>query len=111
MHLVSLVLNFYRYPVRGDTLTWNTDRLVGLVSGFQVWKCPATLSQTWYQAQMTQIYSNPLKVFELSCPEYPCPDLLVVLHVRLPLLPSVRKAFRVFIDGTRGLKKFQMFYV
>jgi hypothetical protein len=26
-----------------------------LVPGFQGWKCPGTLAQTWHSAQMTQI--------------------------------------------------------
>ena len=34
-----------------------------LVPGFQGWKCPGTLAQTWYQTQMTQIYSNSLQFF------------------------------------------------
>ena len=48
------------------------DGKTGLVSGFQDWKSPGTLTQTWHQTQMTQIYSNPLKYFASPCPEYPC---------------------------------------
>ena len=44
-----------------ETLDANSDLVPGLVPGFQVWKYPGTLSQTWHEAQMTQIYSNPLK--------------------------------------------------
>jgi hypothetical protein len=37
-------------------LDGKTGLVPGLVSGFQGWKCPGTLTQTWYQTQMTQIY-------------------------------------------------------
>ncbi len=50
----------------------NLDGKTGLVSGFQDWKYPGTLTQTWQQAQMTQIYSNPLNFFVSPCPKYPC---------------------------------------
>jgi hypothetical protein len=40
-----------------------TGLVTGLVPGTQDWKCPGSLAQTWDQAQMTQIYSNPLNFF------------------------------------------------
>ena len=46
-----------------SSLKGKTGLVSGLVPGFQVWKCPGTLEQTWHQSQMTQIYSNPLNFF------------------------------------------------
>ena len=54
------------------TLDGKTGLVPGQVSGFQGWKNPGTVAQTWHQAQMTQIYSNPLNFFVSPCPEYPC---------------------------------------
>ncbi len=56
-------------------LDGKTGLVPDLVPGFQGWKCPGTLAQTWHLTQMTQIYSNPLKFFASPCPEYPCHDV------------------------------------
>jgi hypothetical protein len=59
--------------VDGDnTLDGKTGLIQDLVPGFQDWKYSGTMTQTWHQVQMTQIYSNPLNFFASSCPENPC---------------------------------------
>ena len=73
LHMSSVVqLSWYRVWSFVITVIPIWDRKTGLVSGFQDWKFPGTLTQTWQQAQMTQINSNPLKFFASPCPEWPC---------------------------------------
>ncbi len=54
------------------TMDLRWENRTGVRPGTRVpgWKCPGTLAQTWHQAQMIQIYSNPLKFFVSPCPEY-----------------------------------------
>ncbi len=61
-----------RRPIAFVDLDGKTGLASGQVPGFQDWKYPGTLTQTWHQVQMTQIYSNPLNFFVSPCPGYPC---------------------------------------
>jgi hypothetical protein len=87
-----------------------TGLVPGLVAGLQGWKCPGTLPQTWYEAQMTQIYSNPLKFFVSPCPEYPCHSVYFpVFYHKLSkgkILPFRKVRFQtVRGQGTWGWKR------